>query len=68
MTSTGRVDLAEATPSPNGGLDVDVTIPSDFPYGAAALDIFVDGPDLWCEVDKTVECGRSSTLLELAAD
>src|SRR5690606_1740146 len=65
LTTAAKYEFEDFTPSHDGGLDVEITLPEDFPHGEAAVDIFIDGPALWCELDQSVECGRSSSLLRV---
>jgi hypothetical protein len=63
--SSDRVDFPALTPTDVGGLDEVVVIPEHFPKGMATVDLLVDGPELFCEVDQTLECGRSVAQLRV---
>lgn len=60
------IEVRELAPQEDGGLVAHVEVPSEFPPGRAAVDLLVDGARLFCEVDQSIECGRSTALLEVA--
>lgn len=65
-SQTGEVVKFESvSPTEDGGIDTRVRIPNDFPLGDAVVDIMVDGPRLFCEVDQTLECGHSAAVITL---
>jgi hypothetical protein len=63
MDAAGRVEFTGLANTDSGGLDEVVVIPDDFPEGVATVDLLVDDPAVFCELNESVECGRSVARL-----